>query len=362
MLVLKSDHPVTDAKGLMYAAARAVHYGLSVEDALRSMTINAAITLGLDHRIGKIESGYDADIVIWDRHPLSLGAAPRAVYIEGALKHTGAPPAVLPPPFGPPELAANHAAFTLSGPCDATTEGGLIDLATYSVSADLIYTMDGGYQSTIRQGVVVVQNGIISCVGTSSSCATDLSGIPQSGRFTTNGQMWAGMVAAGDGIGMYEMGEAPTHDGTARGTDDEMLDLWAVDGMRTGGRHQWEAFRGALTVSVTPPEGRGRLVTGVSGAWWVTPKSVGWDQAVLKKAVALHMTLGNAAKGAGGLAGSVSGQLLMIRKILTREVVHTGHTGTLEAVRNGSWPLVMHVHQADAIDALLRTSMAVLRN
>jgi imidazolonepropionase-like amidohydrolase len=47
MLVLKSDHPVTDAKGLMYAAARAVHYGLSVEDALRSMTINAAITLGL---------------------------------------------------------------------------------------------------------------------------------------------------------------------------------------------------------------------------------------------------------------------------------------------------------------------------
>eukprot|EP01046_Picozoa_sp_COSAG06_P108262 COSAG06_NODE_54658_length_293_cov_1.061856_1_plen_59_part_10 len=59
--MLKSDHPVTDAKGLMYAAARAVHYGLSVEDALRSMTINAAITLGLDHRIGKIESGYDAD-------------------------------------------------------------------------------------------------------------------------------------------------------------------------------------------------------------------------------------------------------------------------------------------------------------
>lgn len=354
MLVLKSDHPVTDAKGLMYAAARAVHYGLSVEDALKSMTINAAITLGLDHRIGKLETGFDADVVIWDRHPLSLGAAPRAVYIEGALTHAGAPPAVLPPPFPPPDLEANRAAFALTGPCDSTTAGGLVDLASYSVTAGVIWTMDTGYQSTIRNnGVVVVENGIVTCIGTSSRCAGDMSRIPQSARFTTSGEMWAGMVAAGDGIGMYEMGEAPTHDGTAHGTDDDTLDLWAVDGMRTGGRHQWEAFRGALTVSVTPPEGGGRLVNGISGAWWVTPQSVGWDEAVLQKAVALHMTLGNAAKGAG-LTGSVSGQLLLIRKMLTREIPHTGHTSTLEAVINGTWPLVMHVHQADAIDALLR--------
>jgi imidazolonepropionase-like amidohydrolase len=185
----------------MYAAARAVHYGLSVEDALKSMTINAAITLGLDHRIGKLETGFDADIVIWDRHPLSLGAAPRAVYIEGALKHTGAPP-VLPPPFPPPELEANRAAFRLTGPCDTATEGGLVDLASYSVTADVIWTMDTGYQSTIRSnGVVVVEDGIVTCVGTNSRCAGDMTRIPQLARFTTNGEMFAGMVAAGDGIG-----------------------------------------------------------------------------------------------------------------------------------------------------------------
>jgi len=50
-LVLKSDHPVTDAKELMYSAARAHHYGLGIDDALMALTVNPAKTLKLEHRI-----------------------------------------------------------------------------------------------------------------------------------------------------------------------------------------------------------------------------------------------------------------------------------------------------------------------
>ena len=42
------------------------------EDAIKAMTINPAITLGIDDKVGSIEVGKDADIVIWDGDPLEI--------------------------------------------------------------------------------------------------------------------------------------------------------------------------------------------------------------------------------------------------------------------------------------------------
>ena len=51
---------------------------------LRSaVTTHPAKTIGLDHRIGYLRPGYDADVVVWQSHPLSIGAAPAQVYIDG---------------------------------------------------------------------------------------------------------------------------------------------------------------------------------------------------------------------------------------------------------------------------------------
>jgi urease alpha subunit len=51
--------------------------------ALSSVTSTPAKALGLDDRIGYVREGYDADLVVWDAHPLSVGAAPLQVYIDG---------------------------------------------------------------------------------------------------------------------------------------------------------------------------------------------------------------------------------------------------------------------------------------
>ncbi len=67
-------------------AAKAVKYGgLSEDEALSLITINAAKQLAIDHRVGSIEPGKDADLVIFDRHPLSNFAKVQKVVLDGEI-------------------------------------------------------------------------------------------------------------------------------------------------------------------------------------------------------------------------------------------------------------------------------------
>lgn len=69
---LTTDHPVIPVQYLPICAGIAVKHGMKKEDAIKAMTINPAITLGIDNKVGSIEIGKDADIVIWDGDPLEI--------------------------------------------------------------------------------------------------------------------------------------------------------------------------------------------------------------------------------------------------------------------------------------------------
>lgn len=68
-------------KGL--AAGRAMGMPLTDEDALAWITANPAWALGIEGEVGRIAPGLRADVVVWDRHPLSVYARARYVYIDG---------------------------------------------------------------------------------------------------------------------------------------------------------------------------------------------------------------------------------------------------------------------------------------
>jgi imidazolonepropionase-like amidohydrolase len=72
------------ARRLNQEAAKTMKYGgLTEEQALKTVTINPARALHIDHKVGSIEVGKQADLVLWSAHPLSMYARPLLTLIEG---------------------------------------------------------------------------------------------------------------------------------------------------------------------------------------------------------------------------------------------------------------------------------------
>jgi imidazolonepropionase-like amidohydrolase len=82
-VAIKSDSD-DFARRLNQEAAKTMRYGgATEEEALKMITLNAAWIVGVDDKVGSIEVGKDADLVLWDGYPLSSSAVPNKVFIDG---------------------------------------------------------------------------------------------------------------------------------------------------------------------------------------------------------------------------------------------------------------------------------------
>jgi imidazolonepropionase-like amidohydrolase len=84
VLVSINSDSAEHARRLNTEAAKSMHWGgLTEDEALSFVTINPAKQLKIDSRVGSLEAGKDADVVIWNKHPLSTYAIVDRVYIDG---------------------------------------------------------------------------------------------------------------------------------------------------------------------------------------------------------------------------------------------------------------------------------------
>lgn len=72
LVALTTDHPVCRLQYLPLCAALAAKEGMGEYEALKAITINAAKICGMEHRLGSLSAGKDADLCLWDGNPLEI--------------------------------------------------------------------------------------------------------------------------------------------------------------------------------------------------------------------------------------------------------------------------------------------------
>src|SRR5690625_802657 len=80
---ITTDHPVIGIEDLVTSAIHAVKAGITEQQALRAITLDAAKHIGVGDKVGSIEAGKDADFVIWSGNPFDLRNKVEQVYIDG---------------------------------------------------------------------------------------------------------------------------------------------------------------------------------------------------------------------------------------------------------------------------------------
>lgn len=82
-IAIMTDHGVIPIQYLSLCAALAAKAGMDKEEALKAITLYPAEILEIEDRVGSLKVGKDADIVIWDRHPLDMESRVLTTIING---------------------------------------------------------------------------------------------------------------------------------------------------------------------------------------------------------------------------------------------------------------------------------------
>ncbi|KAL1848622.1 hypothetical protein Plec18167_002247 [Paecilomyces lecythidis] len=336
----KSDHvgEDTNAKYLLSQAATAHSFGLPELAALRSVTSVPAKSLGVDHRIGYARPGYDADLVIWDSHPLSVGATPLQVYIDGRptlstdkLQSAQSNPRSLEGPKIRPEppKEANQLCSRIENSRNVLITGIRKSYLTLS------------QEKTSSEGLVVaINSGKITCLGRYDECVSTTS---QNSNVIAlqNGHILPGLTAFSTTLGLLEIpSEKSTSDGSVspkvNPLDAENV-VYAKYGIHPEGRAFDRARIGGVTRAVTAPIPDGFL-SGVSvGIKTGLNKSI-LDGAIFQDDVALHFVVGQESKGPEQ-APTVSTAVARLREILFE---NKGKDTIYGKAANGEVPVVVH--------------------
>ncbi|KAF9578312.1 hypothetical protein BGW38_005953 [Lunasporangiospora selenospora] len=345
-VAMKSDHPVLNSQHLIYEAAQARHYGLSEQLALASVTSVPAKALGLDHRIGKIAVGMDADVVIWSKHPLSLGAHPLQVYVDGISQIENADEKEwqqqsVPEAF--PEFPKMKTPENDKNSCTPKAKTAIF------TGLNKVYWGDMKEYQHASEGElkVVVRDGEVVCAG---RCNDKVRELQRGGEdipvYDLGGKGVAipSLVAfAPPNLGLTEIA---AEDSTGDGHPNLKSPLtYAADGLKFGGLHMNEAFKAGVLVSVTAPDSE-HVIQGISTAFRTGAESTIVGDGIIKEQAALHVKIGQGVKSE--LFPTVSSQIAFLRTLLDK-ALNAHIESEYTPVINGKIPLVVEVNNRDEI-------------
>ncbi|AIE84952.1 amidohydrolase family protein [Fimbriimonas ginsengisoli] len=240
----------TDTEGgnvpLTQDAAKAIRYGTSPERALRMITINPAIQLGVDGKVGSIEVGKDGDMAIWDGHPMSNYTKCVMTFIEGE------------PYFERRDaFGVNHRSlstqtlefkpFSVDTPLPPAGKSYLISGAT-------VHPISGPVQ---LNSTVLIENGKIAAVGAKVEVTAGTVRVDGRGL-----HVYPGMIDAGSQLGLIEIGQVPSAT-DERENGDYAPDLRGANAVNPESIHFPKVRYNGITSAVVYPSAG--IVSGQSG-------------------------------------------------------------------------------------------------
>lgn len=86
-VAIMTDHPVIPIQYLPMMAGLSAKAGMDRFEAMKAITINPAEILGIHDRVGTIESGKDADLVLMTGHPFELDAKVKITFVQGQIAY-----------------------------------------------------------------------------------------------------------------------------------------------------------------------------------------------------------------------------------------------------------------------------------
>jgi hypothetical protein len=345
-----------------YQAASGHSFGLSEIKALQSVTSVPAKSLQQDHRIGYAKAGYDADLVVWDSHPLSIGATPLQVYVDGKATLDPAKVKESMPKARNVKYASTQQSRVRPTQSEEYKENACMSLAqdrrkiiitgiTTSLLSDFAHD-----SSTSGNITAVIDGGKIVCLGLHEQCVTTDSTDPI--FHISNGYLVPGLTAVSSSLGLREIaGESSTGDGAINkksAVDNPDNLVYAKYGVHLEGRGFDRARIGGVTRAITTPLAQGGFSGGVSVGIKTGANGTVLNGGIFEPDVALHFTIGEDAKcrsdtsisgfrlttlTASEATPSISLAVSTLRKIL-RDNKDKNNIFTRAA--NGSIPLVVH--------------------
>lgn len=362
-----SDNPVLNAQHVVFEAAKGYKYGLPYHAALAAVTTAPAERLGFGQRLGKIKPGFDADIVVWDSDPLSVGAAPVQVWIDGTAQFED--PVELDKTFKGVIVPDEDLANIIEDP--VTVAG---DVVFTGVTKVLLPMHIDSFAADGKTFNVAISGGKITCVGL---CATELAAASDSDSSSgnvirlKNGHLAHPFTAFGSTLGLNAIdAERDTDNGGSADVFSRGADGLALDTKKLHASHRYGVTR---AISAPKSAGGGGTHHGTSvgfatGAGGSSSSSSSATEAIFADDAAVHYTLDLSAKrGAGtptlsAAVGALRRKLLEVAAAAAADEAVTdrySEAAFLRRVLEGELALAVTAHSADTIAAVLRVKAAV---
>ncbi|MBN9519121.1 amidohydrolase family protein [bacterium] len=365
-VTINTDDSITESRFYLRTGAIAVRGGLSEMDALRALTSNAAKLLHLDHRLGSLEKGKDADFAVLSGPPFSTYTQVLETHIDGVKRFDRSAKAdwvyqaggfalpdaakELPPPFAPTVApkAVPAPKLLVGGPPDNQKQ--------LVILAGRVHTAAG---PPIDRGAVVVKDGKIAAVLPAAGFQ-----IPADAEIVTATEVTPGLIdpftTAGIS-GAYNLSQDQDQD---EPSDPNQSDLRVLDGFNPN-EPLLDFLRANGTTVVHATPGRVNPIAGRSGVFRSDGVTV--DGAALVPVKAVVVNLGESAKGEKGKGpGTRMAVAGLVRKAFgdakvygakraadPKVALNAKHEALLPALA-GKAPVFFAAHRADDIATALR--------